>query len=308
MALTALVLAALLFGAVKALEHNTGTPVKPESTPQAQAQTPAPTELHPAMIIAAEQNGGQIIVRGMGMPGAQLNLFSAEKAVAGGRVNTEGGWVINIDDLLETTTPVILDLVMRAKGKEIRSEQQLIVAAVPSADENDSGTQFGPGQALILLAAPGASSRVLQSPYGGFPSRNGFELEAIDYDASGGVIFSGQSKIPGRVQIYAGGKIVGESHVDKTGRWSLIFGNIMPLGEYNITAELIPDQEEFELTRLTLPFQRTRPKTSSRQKQSGERVVLKVLEDYLLIRRSLFGGGLQYSLVYAPSALEEPSP
>ena len=298
MMLTVVCLAALLFAAAKAIKHQNTQAQSLQTKPHEAVQ--AAKEIRPATIIAAEQRGDQIIVRGLGMPGASLGLFTGGKTIAGGRVNREGGWVMTADRLLEGETPQILDIVMRVKDKEVRSEQQLIVMGLPPneevSEEVPSSESLRP---LLLLVAPGTSSRVLTSPYGTLPSRDGFELEAIDYDDSGGVIFSGHSKYPGKVQIYAGGTLVGESHVDQTGRWSLIFGNIMPVGEYDITAELV--RSDGQKTRLALLFQRTKP--DRKERVSEDQIVVKPQEDRTLVRRQLLGGGHQYTLIFSPEAL-----
>ena len=44
-------------------------------------------------------------------------------------------------------------------------------------------------------------------------------MGSIDYDESGGVIFSGTSELQGRIRVFANNTAIGEQSVDASGRW-----------------------------------------------------------------------------------------
>lgn len=267
---------------------NTAKPTKPLLVQNANA---------PASILSAVQSGSELSLRGNGMSGAGVLLLNDGNELARTKVDDDGNWALDFTYAIDGK-PVAVDvLTLAPDGHQIRSDQSLLVINyqhAPEARKNDIG------KALLLLTAPGAHSRVLQTPYTSLPKRDGFALEAIDYDNSGGVIFSGSSEQAGRVLIYAGETLVGESRVDSQGRWSLIFGSIMPLGAYNISAELVI--EDVGSVTLTLPFERTQPLL---EVEGNSKIVIKHLDDRIQIGRALFGGGYQYSVVYAPTALLE---
>jgi hypothetical protein len=251
----------------------------------------------PASILSAIQNGSELSLKGAGMSGAGISLLIDDKELARTKVDDEGNWALGFMYDIESK-PISIDiLTMTPDGHQIRSDQSLLVISYQYVVKLQSSDK---GKALLLLTAPGAHSRVLQTPYARLPKKEGFALEAIDYDNSGGVIFSGSSEQAGRVLIYAGKVLVGESRVDNQGRWSLIFGSIMPLGAYNISAELVIAEDNS--VSLTLPFERTQflPEV-----EGSSKIVVKHLDDRIQISRALFGGGYQYSVVYAPTALEE---
>ncbi|HHL42117.1 MAG TPA: hypothetical protein ENJ42_00735 [Hellea balneolensis] len=258
----------------------------------------------PASVTGGVQKEGRITITGNAVAGSRLEIMNAEQVIADTTVAENGNWQIDLrGESLQTTTALEF-LMVTPDGQRVRSDQTLLVVRHEHDPDIETIIENQPGQpdhALILLTAPGAPSRVLQSPFDGFPAKEGFALEAIDYDNSGGVIFSGVSKAQGRVRIYANGNNVGESRVDRNGRWSLIFGNIMPLGEYLIQAEFIGEDDKTPI-KLTLPFERMTPLFED---ENNPRIVVQHLEDRIQVGRALFGGGYQYSVVYAASALEE---
>lgn len=307
MLITGLVLAVILWGIVQFVQANkTGTtpklPAAGENISTAEPIKEPPSNQYenaPASILSAKQVDSKFIITGSGVAGAGISLRNNTQELVRTKVSAEGDWTLAFS--VDTTTGTLgLDLLMvTPDGHQIRSDQTLFVVNNPQEPKAEENAQTI-GKALLLLTAPGTHSRVLQTPYDALPQRDGFALEAIDYDNSGGVIFSGISNSPGKVRIYAGENLVGESHVDSSGRWNLIFGNIMPLGEYNISAELV--KTDGTTTKLTLPFARMQPLFEA---ENSPKILVEHLDDRIQIGRTLFGGGYQYSVIYAPIALEE---
>lgn len=148
--------------------------------------------------------------------------------------------------------------------------------------------------ALIMISAPGAPSRIVQSPFGGLPSSGPLAIGAIDYDDQGGVIFSGISEISGRVQLSVANAIIGETRVGPDGRWTYIASSVMPLGEYDVKVELMDRNN----ATVSVPFERLPPLPETQ----GDDGALSVnFESFRWqIRRSLVGGGLQSTAIFAP--------
>ena len=117
----------------------------------------------------------------------------------------------------------------------------------------------------------------------------------IDYDDSGGVIFSGTTEEEGRVRIFAGPQQIGETRVGAGGRWNFIAGNMLPLGEYEIAAELI--KTDGIKARVSVPFERLAP---SRSKEVSIVPDVRFEPFRWQVRRPLLGGGAQYTAICAP--------
>ena len=116
----------------------------------------------------------------------------------------------------------------------------------------------------------------------------------IDYDDAGGVIFSGTTSEAGRVRLYAGEAAIGETRVGAGGRWNFIAGRMLPMGEYDVRAELIrPDAERVQ---VTVPFERLPPVEMDQANIPRVR-----FEPFRWqIRRALLGGGAQNTVIFAP--------
>lgn len=274
-------------------------------TPQGAVEkitTSTDIRISPADILAVTQIGTKFKVNGTGVAGANLslNLGVGTLDITTTTINEQGDWDVSFE-LENPAYQMVINLIMALpNGQEILSDQNLILV-----QKIDANSEEQTNKALILLATPGSNSRILQTPFEHLPGREGFVLEAIDYDNSGGVIFSGISVQTGKVRVYANGNLVGESGVNQSGRWNLIFGNIMPMGEYNIAVELMYKSKDVEKSTdktilLKLPFSRMQPLFET---ENSPKIAVEFLDDRIRIGRSLYGGGYQFTVIYSPDAL-----
>lgn len=149
--------------------------------------------------------------------------------------------------------------------------------------------------ALIMISTPGAPTRLVQSPFKGLPSNGPLAIGAIDYDDKGGVIFSGVSEVEGRVRLYVANAAIGETRVGVDGRWTYIASSVMPLGEYEVRAELLDGVDN---PVVSVPFERLPPMPTS---ESDDGSLTVSFSSYRWqIRRSLIGGGAQSTVIFAP--------
>lgn len=149
--------------------------------------------------------------------------------------------------------------------------------------------------ALIMISAPGAPTRLVQSPFNGLPSNGPLAIGAIDYDDKGGVIFSGVSEVEGRIRLYVANAAIGETRVGPDGRWTYIASSVMPLGEYEIRAELMGGEGN---PVVSVPFERLPPMPQSESDYGSLSVSFSSYR--WQIRRSLVGGGTQSTVIFAP--------
>lgn len=150
--------------------------------------------------------------------------------------------------------------------------------------------------ALIMISSPGSPTRLVQSPFGGIPASGPLGISAVDYDDAGGVIFSGVSEVQGTVRLTVENAVIGDTRVGPDGRWVYIASSVMPLGEYSVRAELIDGPGIG--SRIGVPFERLPPLPVT----DGDDGTLSVnFEPFRWqIRRSLIGGGLQSTAIFAP--------
>ncbi len=166
---------------------------------------------------------------------------------------------------------------------------------------------------LIMIAAPAAPTRLVSSPFGGLPASGPLAMGAIDYDDAGGVIFSGVSAEPGRVRLYVSNSAIGETRVGADGRWAYIAASVMPLGEYDVRAELLPTDPAAARASVSVPFERLRPVRATEGADDEGALSVNFEPFRWQIRRSLVGGGMQSTAIFAPEELSavpdlEPAP
>ncbi len=276
----------------------------------------------PASIIAAEYFNNELTIEGIGMLAAIIRLKYKDKVLATAKTGNKGGWIIKLKDfdidqhgqISEMPFRLNIDMVTK-DGEIIRSSQSLVLGQYDyNIKEAETKTTTKP--AFILLVEAGSSSRLLQSPFDFLPEKQGFSIETIDYDNSGGVIFTGSSKLRGKVAIYVDGVFVTESLVDGLGNWSLIFGKILPIGKHYFSAVLVPNTtneqnakkqtsnlEETDPISLTLAY--NRPIQSD---EIDRDIIARHFEDRIEIKHALIGGGYQYTNIYSVNALIQDKP
>lgn len=179
------------------------------------------------------------------------------------------------DDTLETMT-------------SIRGVETIFRIHRPNDEE---GTEAS----LIMISAPGAPTRLVHSPFKGLPSNGPLAIGAVDYDDKGGVIFSGVSEVEGRVRLYVANAAIGETRVGLDGRWTYIASSVMPLGEYEVRAELLDGVGN---PVVSVPFERLAPMPPSSTDDGSLSVNFSSYR--WQIRRSLIGGGTQSTVIFAP--------
>ena len=251
----------------------------------------------------SENNIPRLRILGEAEPGAVIIISNRGERMRQVRTNEQGQWALTLGI---SADPMVLEaqLYTSETGPSIRSEEAIFRVPVPE-EENIATSNFITS-ALIMVTAPGRPTRIVQSPFGGAPTSGPLTLSAIDYDDTGGVIITGVSSRQGRVRLYAQDNVVGETGVDIGGRWSYIAGRMLPRGEWEIRAELIPAGErentENERPSVSVPFALLPPLRA----QDGENATTSVNYQplYWQVRRTLVGGGGQSTVVFSPDVVE----
>jgi hypothetical protein len=302
----AMVLAVILYGFIQMPERGEDGGTSVTIDPAAATGTMIGVKPASFQQISEFRDGGSQRLRlsGQGEAGAVIVLTNRGERLRQTRVNDLGQWgvTLNIED-----GPMALEaqLYSGENTPSVRSEETVFRLPVPESD--DIATANYTTSALIMVTAPGGPSRVIQSPFGGAPTSGPLSLSVIDYDFTGGVIISGTSSVPGRVRIYAQNAAIGETGIGVGGRWNYIAGSMLPRGQLEIRAELIPAAGTLnaptEPISVSVPFNFLRPLSENETDGSG---ALSVNFEPLQwqVRRTLIGGGGQSTVIFSPDAAE----
>jgi len=268
------------------------------------AQAPIAASLTPVTFTRVTEviiDGRSVLqLSGLAQPLSVVALSDRGERVLQVRTTEQGVWSAR----LEVTGPgmaveaILFDTLSGAVGDDGGQELDAMtsirgVETIFRIQRPSEGGDAAP--ALIMITKPGAPTRMVQSPFGGLPSKGPLAIGAIDYDDKGGVIFSGLSEIEGRIRLYVGNGAIGETRVGPNGRWTYIAGSVMPLGEYEVRAELLDGGDN---PVVSVPFERLPPMPPS---DSDDGSLSVSFSSYRWqIRRSLVGGGTQSTVIFAP--------
>lgn len=254
----------------------------------------------PPIFRTIEENGGQLIMRGTSQPDAVLTLLKNKQRVQQTTADDKGEWALDVDISLDQTAAYDLTLQTPSGGRIWSDETVIRVKAPTPISAQDTLPLVWPN-ALIIVTAPGGPSRIVQNPFRADPADGPLSMGPIDYDDRGGVIFSGQSTIPGRVRIHGNGQAIGETQISSAGRWFFIAADTVPEGPYNIAAELLTSNGV--LSRVEVDLTRLSPSLSAGSVSNLP--VVSIDKNTWQVRRNLTGGGAQYTAIFNPDAGEE---
>ncbi|MBR9825605.1 MAG: LysM peptidoglycan-binding domain-containing protein [Alphaproteobacteria bacterium] len=236
---------------------------------------------------------GSAVMAGRGEPGAIIQVLADDVPIRFEHdgvetdempVNERGEWVIILTDPLPPGA-IQLGLLMRTpQGRELRSEQ-VVVVSIPEVP--------GPTP-LVVVGRPGEASRVWQCPSCADSEMGALVLETIDYDETGAVLFSGRAETGSRVRIYANGALVGEATVGTDGRWDLQAGALLAPGIYDLQLDQV-DASDRVTAVIALPFERV----AAEDIQLGpDSVIVQPGNSLWRLARRLYGEGIQYTVIY----------
>jgi len=298
-------LAAILFLAIQlsgALAPDSDDTVDNPVTPQAERIGVRPASFR--QISEFRENGiARLRVAGEAEPGSVVVITNRGERLRQVRTNELGQWALTLEVGDE---PVVLEaqLYTTEDAPGIRSEEAVFRLPVPTGDDVAAANFITP--ALIMVTAPGSPTRIIQSPFGGTPTSGPLSLSVIDYDDAGGVIITGTSSVPGRVRFYAQNNVIGETGIGVGGRWNYIAGRMLPRGQWEIRAELIPavgaPDAPAETASVSVPFALLPPLRNADDESGALSVNFQPL--YWQVRRTLIGGGGQSTVVFSPDVTE----
>ncbi len=202
--------------------------------PETQAEQPAAGSSTdqpkvPSFDTVRVEKTGEAVIAGTATPGAEVVVKLDGKAIGQTTANSDGAFVL----VPATPLPVgsgALTLESRAKGDASTTpSRQSVAVIVPAADQ--------PQEALVAVVSPDQPTKVLQKPEArqdataapaqpAAPAQTGetparlVSIDAVDYDANGNIVFSGQGDAGNTARVYIDNNFIGDAPVDQDGRWS----------------------------------------------------------------------------------------
>ena len=325
-------------------DSETVAPATP-AQPAAEAQS-APTEQVPAFDTVRVEKTGEAVIAGTAEAGSEVVVKLDGQEIGTAVANDSGAFVVVPDNPLPAGSGA---LTIEAKGKgdlQPTVSEQVVAVIVPA--------QATGQDALVAVVSPGAPTRVLQSPQpepaaqpaeqqvaaaqpepvvsatpetpaAAEPTATKTDaprlvsLDAVDYDETGNIVFSGRGQPGLGARIYVDNNFLGDAPVDADGRWQYAGTADISAGVHALRVDGI-DAGGKVLNRIEVPFFReenrkvaavAQPEAAAPAPEApaaGEaaappkpkdgRVVIQPGNNLWRISKVLYGTGAKFTVIY----------
>jgi nucleoid-associated protein YgaU len=218
----------------------------------------------PAFDTVRVEKTGEAVIAGTAAPGSTVVVKLDGKVIGETTANGDGAFVM----VPATALPVgsgALTLESKSIGDAAATpSQQSVAVIVPAAEQ--------PQEALVAVVSPDQPTRVLQKPEvkqdaSSAPSQPATQeqaaekpaklvsIDAVDYDANGNIVFSGQGDAGNTARVYIDNSFIGDSTVGQDGRWTFSGTADVTPGVHTLRVDGL-DTEGKVVNRVEVPFVR----------------------------------------------------
>jgi nucleoid-associated protein YgaU len=247
---------------------------------------------------------GTAVIAGRAEPGAQVVVSDEKNVIGEVTADARGEWVVVPEAPLEPG-PTELALVQRTtEGATVESDS-VVVLAVPERKtdppgpqtETEAGKAESPGVIAVLVPRQGGgTSEVLQEPSAGVGIKGPekLSLDTIDYDDKGNVALGGRGDESNEVIVYLDDEFIGRGKVEPDSGWRVAPKEAMPPGLHRLRIDQV-DPAGKVVARIETPFASA---DFTLPKGDDGVVVVQPGNSLWRIARRIYGGGLQYVVIY----------
>jgi nucleoid-associated protein YgaU len=202
----------------------------------------AATEL-PAFDTVRVEKSGEALIAGRAEADSDVTVKWNGNVVGTTKANADGSFVLVPAKPLATGIGAMV-IEMSKNGQVTTSEGSVIVAVNANAPS------------MVAKVDPVAPTEVLQS--GAEKEPRDVQLTAVDYDAKGNIVFSGQATPGSIVRFYVDNATAGEGVANADGKWSFQGSSAITPGTHTLRADAV-DANGKVLSRIEMPFLREEP-------------------------------------------------
>ena len=217
--------------------------------PSLEAVAPAEeTSVVPSFDTVRVEPTGEALIAGRATPGAEVVVKFNGSAVGSAIANDEGAFVVTPDKPLPTG-PGALSI-------ESRSNDMVVASADTVAVDVKAGAVDTPMVAVLKADEP---TQVIQAPAKpALPPSMTVNLDTVDYDQSGNIVFGGRGPAGSKVQLYVDNNVYGLADINDKGTWSFAGQAPLAVGPHALRADEIGSDGAVK-SRIEMPFYREEP-------------------------------------------------
>jgi nucleoid-associated protein YgaU len=307
----------------------------PSAEPAAPADAASPTV--PTFDTVRVEKTGEAVIAGRAKPGSEVTIMLDGQPIGTAVASSDGSFVVVPEKPLPPGSGGI-SIVSKATGETtVTKSDQTVAVIIPEAEKKQD--------ALVAVVSPDQPTKVLQSP--GMPEEQSqaaaapaapeeasapaaaskarqIVLDAVDYDPSGNIVFSGQGEPGNNARIYVDNAPVGDAPIAADGRWSFSGTARVTPGVHSLRIDSL-DAGGSVTSRIEVPFFREETKNVASAEPAAEeantqktdaqvpaaataepasaapdegRVVIQPGNNLWRISKVIYGDGTKYTLLY----------
>ena len=193
---------------------------------------------------------GEALIAGRAEPGSEVVIKFNGMTVGTAMANADGAFVVTPDKPLPSG-PGALSIESKSNELVIASADSVAVDVKAGAVDTPLVAVLKPNEPTKVIQAPAAQKPVL-------PPSKTVNLDTVDYDQTGNIVFGGRGPAGSKVQIYVDNKAYGLADIGGGGTWT--FAGLSPLtvGPHALRADEIGGDGAVK-SRIEMPFYREEP-------------------------------------------------
>ena len=193
---------------------------------------------------------GETIVAGQAEPGSEVTVKYNGASVGTAIANADGAFVVTPEKPLPKG-PGALSLEMKSKDTVVASADTVAVDVKEGGESTPMVAVLKPDEPTTLIQLPTDKKPVL-------PAMNMVNLDTVDYDEHGNIVFGGRGPAGSKVQIYVDNSAYGLAAVGSDGTWTMPGGVPLTIGAHELRAD--ESGADGKVTsRVAMPFFREDP-------------------------------------------------
>jgi nucleoid-associated protein YgaU len=240
----------------KVEEPKPAEPAAPAATAKVEAPAPAPaapaekTKIVPTFDTVRVEPSGDALIAGRAEPGSEVVVKFNGMTVGTAMANADGAFVVTPDKPLPTG-PGALSIESKSKEIVVASADSVAVDVKVGAADTPLVAVLKPDEPTKVIQAPAAQKPVL-------PPSESVNVDSVDYDQSGNIVFSGRGPAGSKVQVYVDNKAYGLTEINDKGTWTLPGLSALTVGPHALRADEIGGDGAVK-SRQEMPFYREEP-------------------------------------------------
>lgn len=226
-----------------------------------QVAEPPKEEPPPTFDTVRVEKSGEAVIAGRAQPGDQVDVKLNGETIGSATANSDGSFVVVPEQPLPAGSG---SLTIEAKGQNeaasSTSEQTVAIIVPEQAKDNALVAVVSPNEPTKVLQKPQPAETVVAKTEPGAAEEPAaaakpkpVSLDAIDYDAAGNIVFSGQGQAGTAARIYVDNAVVGDAAIGDDGRWVFSGTTQVAPGTHSLRIDGI-DGAGKVLSRIEAPF------------------------------------------------------